>query len=162
MFLGCFKMSKKLLKQLNDRLKDRRHHLLNEVRMRLNEFKNSGSDKLTDTADIASNLIEDEIVMSIAQCEAREIAQIDNALKKIQKGKYGICECCGKSINKQRLMAIPFVNLCVKCKEDEERYEGAGLDKEAYGLESLEFAGVEVDDDKRNNTKNYDVNPYDN
>ena len=93
----------------------------------MNEFKNSGTDRLTDTADIASNLIEDEIVMSIAQGEAKEIEQIDNALKKIKKGKYGNCENCGKSINKQRLMAIPFVNLCIKCKEDEERYEGSEL-----------------------------------
>jgi len=162
MFLGYFKMSKKLLNQLRDRLKDRRNHLLNEVMLRLNEFKNSGADRLTDTADIASNLIEDEIVMSIAQGEAREIAQIDNALKKIQNGKYGICECCGKSINKQRLMAIPFVNLCVKCKEDEERYEGAELDRGGCRLESIEFAGVETDDEKRNNMKNYDINPYDN
>ncbi len=151
-------MSKKLLSQLKERLKDRRRHLLNEVRLRLNEFKNSGSDRLTDAADIASNLIEDEIVMSIAQGEAREIAQIDNALKKIQNGKYGICECCGESINKQRLMAIPFVSLCVKCKEDEERYEGA----EGCRLEPIEYAGVETDDDKRNNMKNLDINPYDN
>ncbi|MCP4267109.1 MAG: TraR/DksA family transcriptional regulator [Candidatus Brocadiaceae bacterium] len=155
-------MSKKLINQLTSRLKDRRHHLLNEVRLRLNEFKNSGSDRLTDTADIASNLIEDEIVMSIAQGEAREIAQIDEALKKIEKGKYGICECCGKSINKQRLMAIPFVNLCVKCKEDEERCEGAELDSGGYGLGTIEFAGVEADDEKRDNTKNYDIYPYDN
>jgi RNA polymerase-binding protein DksA len=155
-------MSKNMSSQLTGRLKDRRHYLLNEVRLRLNEFKNSGGDRLTDTADIASNLIEDEIVMSIAQGEAREIAQIDEALKKIQKGKYGICECCGKSINKQRLMAIPFVNLCVKCKEDEERYEGAEQDRRGCGLETMEFAGVETDDEKRDNVKNYDINTYDN
>ncbi len=155
-------MSKKLLSQLKDRLKDRRNHLLNEIRLRLNEFKNSDSDRLTDTADIASNLIEEEIVMSMAQGEAREIAQIDNALKKIQNGKYGICECCGKGINKQRLTAIPFVSLCVKCKEEEERYEGAELDRGGSRLESIEYAGFETDDEKRNNMKNLDMNPYDN
>lgn len=155
-------MSNKLLNQLKGRLKDRRHHLLNEVRMRLNEFKHSGDDRLTDTADLASNLIEDEIVMSIAQGEAREIVQIDNALKKIQKGKYGICECCGKNINKQRLMAIPFVNLCVKCKEDEERYEGGELDRGGYRFEAIDFNEVEPEDEKRENMKHYDINPYDN
>ena len=155
-------MSEKLLNQLTGRLKDRRHYLLNEVRLRLNKFKSSGGDRLTDTADIASNLMEDEIVMSIAQVEAREIAQIDDALIKIQKGKYGFCECCGKSINKQRLMAIPFVNLCVKCKEDEERYEGTDLGRGGCGLGAIEFAGTETDDEKRDNMKNYDINPYDN
>ena len=158
-------MSKKFLNQLTGRLKDRRHYLLREVKLRLKEFKNSGTDRLTDTADIASNLIEDEIVMSIAQGEAKEIEQIDNALNKIKKGKYGNCESCGKSINKQRLMAIPFVNLCIKCKEDEERYEGSEIDREGYRFDSIEYAGTEADDEKRYNMKNFDlndINPYDN
>ncbi len=158
-------MSKKFLNQLTDRLKDRRHYLLREVKLRLNEFKNSGTDRLTDTADIASNLIEDEIVMSIAQGEAKEIDQIDNALNKIKKGKYGNCENCGKSINKQRLMAIPFVNLCIKCKEDEQRYEGNEIGSEGYRFDSLEYAGIEAEDENKINMKNFDpgdINPYDN
>jgi len=158
-------MSKKFINQLTDRLKDRRLHLLREVRLRLKKFKNSGTDRLTDAADIASNMIEDGIVMSIAQGEAKEIEQIDNALKKIKKGKYGVCENCGKSINKQRLMAIPFVNLCIKCKEDEERYEGSEIDRDGYRFDSIEYAGIEADDEKRSNMKNFDlndINPYDN
>ena len=158
-------MSKKFINQLIDRLKDRREYLLREVKLRLKEFKNSGTNRLSDTADIASNLIEDEIVMSIAQGEAKEIEQIDNALIKVKKGKYGICENCGKSINKQRLMAIPFVNLCIKCKEDEERYEGSEIDSDGYRLDTIEYAGIEADDEKRSNLKNFDlndINPYDN
>ncbi len=58
------------------------------------------------------------------QGEAREIEEIDNALSQIKKGTYGVCESCGRKINKQRLMAIPFVSLCIKCKEAEERDEG--------------------------------------
>ncbi len=158
-------MSKKFLNQLTGRLKDRRQYLLKEVKLRLKEFKDSGTDRLSDTADIASNLIDDEIVMSIAQGEAREIEQIDNALKKIKKGKYGICENCGKNISKQRLAAIPFVNLCIKCKEDEERYEGSANDTDVYRFDSIEYAGIEADDEKRSNLKHFDlndINPYDN
>ncbi len=158
-------MSKKFINQLTDRLKDRREYLLREVKLRLEEFKNSGTNRLTDTADIASNQIEDEIVMSIAQGEAKEIEQIDNALIKVKKGKYGICESCGKSINKQRLMAIPFVSLCIKCKEDEERYEGCEIDSDGYRLDTIEYAGIEADDEKRSNLKNFDlndINPYGN
>ena len=153
------------MNQLMDRLKDRRQYLLREVKQRLKEFKNSGTDRLSDTADIASNMIEDEIVMSIAQGEAKEIEQIDYALNKIKKGKYGNCENCGKSINKQRLMAIPFVSLCIKCKEDEERYEGSGIDMDGYRFDSIEYSGIEADDDKKSNMQNFDlndINPYDN
>ncbi len=115
-------MSKKLLNQLKSRLKTRRDHLLREFEHRLREFKDSGGHRLTDTADIASNIIEEQVVMSLAQVEAKEIEQIDNALKRLKSGKYGICERCGKKINKQRLRAIPFVDLCIKCKEAEEVY----------------------------------------
>lgn len=158
-------MSKKFLNQLSDRLKDRRHYLLKEVKLRLREFRDSGGHRHTDTADIASNLIEDEIIMSIAQGEAREIGQIDNALGKISKGEYGICEECGEKINKQRLLAIPFVTLCIKCKEEEERDEGI-IDRSGYyKIEPVEYDGFEADDERKNNLKNIEsnyVNPYDN
>ncbi len=159
-------MSKKFLNQLRNRLKNRRHHLLKEVKLRLREFKDSGGHRLTDTADIASNLMDDEIVMSIAQGEAREIEEIDNALSQIKKGKYGVCESCGRKISKQRLIAIPFVSLCIKCKETEERDEGVQDDRGGYyRIESADYGELEKDDVKSKDIKHIeksDINPFDN
>jgi RNA polymerase-binding protein DksA len=159
-------MDKKFINQLRNQLKDRRHHLLKEVKLRLREFRDSGGYRLTDTADIASNLIDDEIVMSIAQGEAREIEEIDNALNQIKKGKYGVCENCGTKINKPRLMAIPFVRLCLKCKEVEERDEGVQNDSGGYyRIESVDYSGLEKDDEMSKNVKRIeksDINPFDN
>ena len=39
------------------------------------------------------------------------------ALKKIEKGNYGICEKCGGPINPERLKAFPSATSCMKCKE---------------------------------------------
>ena len=125
-------MSNKLLRHLEDRLKDRRRHLLKEVNLRLSKFNRSRECWVTDTAEIASNIMEDNAVMSIAQGEAREISQIDSTLKKIEEGKYGVCDCCGRDINKHRLMAIPFVSLCLKCKEAEERDEGIMVNRGSF------------------------------
>jgi len=125
-------MSNKLLRHLEDRLKDRRRHLLKEVNLRLSKFNRSRECWVTDTAEIASNIMEDNTVMSIAQGEAREINQIDSTLKKIEEGKYGVCDCCGLDINKHRLMAIPFVSLCLKCKEAEERDEGIMVNRGSF------------------------------
>jgi DnaK suppressor protein len=159
-------MNKKFLNQLRNRLKDRRHHLLKEVKLRLREFKDSGGYRLTDTADIASNLIEEEIVMSLAQGEAREIEEIDNALSQIKRGKYGVCENCSRKISKQRLMAIPFVSLCFKCKEAEEHDEGIQNDRGGYyRIESVDYGEFEKDDEKSKNIKyieKSDINPFDN
>ncbi len=115
-------MSNKLLSHIEDRLKERRRHLLKEVNLRLSKNKSHVS-WATATDDIASKRAEHDLVMSLAQGEASEINQIDNALDKIEKGKYGVCEYCGDNINEQRLIAIPFVSLCIKCKEAEENDE---------------------------------------
>ncbi len=157
-------MSKKFLNQLKTRLQTRRDYLLKEINLRLKEIKDSGGYRLTDTADIASNIIGDDLVISVAQGEAKEIEQIDNALKKLKKGKYGICEICGKKINKERLRAIPFVNLCIKCKEAEERKEGLNVEK-VYGNATEHFGRLddEYDEIYTNQKKKIKrTNPHDN
>jgi len=159
-------MDKKFINQLRNQLKDRRHHLLKEVMLRLREFRDSARYRLTDMTDIASNHIDDEIVMSIAQGEAREIEEIDNALNQIKKGKYGVCENCGKKINKQRLMAIPFVRLCLKCKEEEERDKGVQDERGGYyRIDSVDYGEFEKDNEKSESIKyieKSDISPFDN
>jgi DnaK suppressor protein len=159
-------MSKKLLNQLKTRLKTRRDFLLKEINLRLKEIKDSGGYRFTDTADIASNIRDDSIVISVAQGEAREIEQIDNALKKLKSGEYGICERCGKKINNERLKAIPFVNLCIKCKEAEEREEELSLqDVNHYGTSTENYSTLDDENDdtySKQKNKMKDFNPYDN
>ncbi|MEO0123151.1 MAG: TraR/DksA C4-type zinc finger protein [candidate division WOR-3 bacterium] len=40
---------------------------------------------------------------------------IDHALRKIVQGRYGICEKCGKLIEKRRLKIVPYARFCIKC-----------------------------------------------
>jgi len=47
--------------------------------------------------------------------------RIDKALAKIDEGTYGLCDRCGKPIEKLRLKALPYANLCIKDKQAEER-----------------------------------------
>lgn len=45
----------------------------------------------------------------------RDLMQkIDRALEKMEAGTYGICERCGKPIEKARVKALPYVSLCIK------------------------------------------------
>jgi len=39
------------------------------------------------------------------------------ALEKIKKGKYGVCESCGKKISQKRLKISPEARLCLKCRK---------------------------------------------
>ena len=44
------------------------------------------------------------------------VEDIDDALRKLSRGRYGICEGCGELIGKPRLEAMPFARLCIACK----------------------------------------------
>jgi DnaK suppressor protein len=46
---------------------------------------------------------------------------INDALKRIEDGTYGICANCGKPIGEERLAAIPWATHCIDCKRLEER-----------------------------------------
>jgi YteA family regulatory protein len=43
--------------------------------------------------------------------------QINEALQRIEDGKYGVCTYCGKEIGRERLDAIPYTSLCIDCEE---------------------------------------------
>jgi len=46
----------------------------------------------------------------------QEMAAIDHALQKFEKGTYGLCDNCGQTIDPDRLEALPQATLCMKCK----------------------------------------------
>lgn len=49
------------------------------------------------------------------------ITNIDEALRAIDKGTYGVCDNCGELINKPRLAVLPFAKNCIKCQSEMER-----------------------------------------
>jgi DnaK suppressor protein len=51
----------------------------------------------------------------------REIEEIDEALRRISAGTYGICESCGGRIDLGRLRAVPAVRVCIECAREEAR-----------------------------------------
>jgi DnaK suppressor protein len=53
------------------------------------------------------------------------LLKIDEALRKIKEGTYGICEECGEQINTDRLRILPFAVYCRDCQEAREELEAA-------------------------------------
>ena len=54
------------------------------------------------------------------------ISNIDEALRSIEKGSYGVCGMCGELISKPRLTVLPFAKNCIKCQSDMERQSRPG------------------------------------
>lgn len=69
-----------------------------------------GPDEETDESEEYGN------VMSIVQTLKNRLSDIETALKKINNGKYGICEDCGKKISEELLEINPESKLCKDCK----------------------------------------------
>ena len=72
-------------------------------------------------AETASATVGREIDYSLEENEARVLAAIDAALKRIDDGTYGRCERCGNQIEPERLDALPWATLCIEDKRREER-----------------------------------------
>jgi DnaK suppressor protein len=60
--------------------------------------------------------VERERDLALSAQARAAVEEIDKALAKIANGTYGVCEQCGETIPRERLKAIPFAALCVKCK----------------------------------------------
>jgi len=88
----------------------------------IDELQSQSSDSAgDDQADAGSKTLEREHEMSLAKNRRDLISQIEHAVERIDKGRYGLCESCGTPIAKARLQAFPGATLCVTCKQREER-----------------------------------------
>lgn len=108
----------KRLNELRVRLTDGLDHIKEDA---LNKSSKDSSGDLSGyslhMADQASDNYDREFLLELANNEQEVLYQIDEALKRIKDKSYGVCNECTKSIPKQRLKAIPFVEYCVPCQE---------------------------------------------
>lgn len=72
-------------------------------------------------ADIGSDNFEQEFTLSLMESEGVTLTQIESSLERIEEGLYGQCEECGARIPKNRLKAIPYAMLCIRCAEQQEQ-----------------------------------------
>lgn len=74
-----------------------------------------------DFADSATDTFDRERIYALESTVQGMLRMVEDALRKVEQGTYGICETCGQPINPERLEAIPYARLCITCKEREER-----------------------------------------
>jgi DnaK suppressor protein len=72
-------------------------------------------------ADVATDTYDREFSLGLASNDRELLYELDDALKKIEEGSFGICEQCKTLISKIRLRAVPQARFCVKCQEKKEK-----------------------------------------
>ena len=99
-------------------------------------------------ADSGTDNFDRDFALSLLSSDQDAVYEIDEALKRIEKNTYGICELTGKPIPKARLDAIPWARFTVEAQAQLER-EGALRQRRLGTLGSLESGGaVEVEEEE--------------
>ncbi len=72
-------------------------------------------------ADVGTDTFGREVELKIASAGSETMKDIDESLRRIEDGTYGKCQICGGQVSEKRLEAVPYAQLCISCKSDEER-----------------------------------------
>ena len=121
-------LTDKEIKELQQRLVEERADLQEQFReIEESSFSGDQTDMTGEMgfdeeyADAGTATFEREKDLSLVNNLQDLIQRIDKALARIDEGSYGLCERCGKPIEKARLKALPYASLCLKDKQAEER-----------------------------------------
>ncbi|MEE8131839.1 MAG: TraR/DksA C4-type zinc finger protein [Candidatus Paceibacterota bacterium] len=107
-------MDKQNLEELKNKLKEEKKNIALRIK-RLAKIPDFGSD--VDSLEEESDESEEYgNQLSVAQVAKNRLADINSALLKIEKDKYGICEKCKKEISLELLKVNPESRLCKNCK----------------------------------------------
>jgi len=107
--------------QIKDILFQMRKELIEDVSQSIKAESDYLRFDVGDFYDHATSDRARELSLMLTDRERQKLVQIEEALKKIDEGSYGVCESCGDNIDDERLIAMPFAKLCLSCKIDLER-----------------------------------------
>ena len=74
-------------------------------------------------AEDGTNVQEQERILAVSGGLTAMLTQIEGALRRMDEGTYGICQHCGKPIERERLEAFPYVAYCIKDQQLLERQQ---------------------------------------
>jgi DnaK suppressor protein len=117
-------MDQKKLEYFGSLLQNQLDELIDEALKTVNGMTNS-KDTFPDPTDRAALETDRNFLLRIRDRERKLIEKIKEALDRIENGRFGVCEVCGKDIGDKRLMARPVTTLCIECKKKQEARERA-------------------------------------
>ncbi len=115
------RMDKPRLEDYRQRLLRERDELLAQVARAQEEGRFADEEGTQDLADKAANSYTKEFLFHQSSSERTVLQMIEEALARIQEGKYGHCVHCGGPMESKRLEAVPWARHCVSCQEKQDQ-----------------------------------------
>lgn len=121
--------------KIKDQLLEEKERLQQlSIKMKQSGFQDKQSDVVGELsvydnhpADLGSETFERGKDIGLWDNTQRLLAQVDQALEKLEIGTYGICDRCGQKIAPARLETLPWATLCHHCQETKEGQERRGM-----------------------------------
>jgi len=113
---------KKFVREVEEVLRQKLAELDGRIREKIEEHMKFHENRSNDPTDVASESVDDEMALQVAEVETRERIQIREAFEKVAAGTYGTCERCSARIPIARLKALPSASMCLRCKSLEEEF----------------------------------------
>ncbi len=115
------------LQEIRKSLIKRREAIIREAKEEIAKYVSGEARQLVDTAlddgDWAVVDVSEDLNLSRLTAQRKTLHDIDESLRKIDEGTYGICEECGEEISEKRLSVLPTATLCLSCQENKEQRE---------------------------------------
>ena len=84
----------------------------------------AADDGVKDSVDMSLQDVNQELMLRLGERDSQTVAEIDEALLRIDEGTYGQCERCGKPIDERRLEALPTARYDAACQAAVEAASG--------------------------------------
>src|SRR5947209_5987201 len=117
----------------SERLEHFRNILLGQLRQHNENVRTdqaagteAADDGVKDSVDMSLDDVNREIAFRMGERESQIVADIDQALMRIDEGTYGLCARCGKPIDERRLEAMPTARYDAACQSEIEAASGMG------------------------------------
>ena len=122
---------------LRQMLNDRRSALQDEVHVRLRKGRTDRPKEVRDDLEHSDVAMQGDIELALLQMRAATLVRIEEALVRLDAGKYGSCFECDGDISEQRLRALPFAVRCQACEKRREQEQGVARRLDQRGNLSL-------------------------
>jgi DnaK suppressor protein len=117
-------MDAKKLEHFRSILLDQLKQHTDKVRGNQADALESMDDGVKDSVDMSMQDVSQELSLRLGERESQIVADIDQALLRIDEGAYGECARCGKSIDERRLEAMPTARYDAACQTELEASQG--------------------------------------
>ena len=110
------------MEEFRRQLIEKRDEILNEADKTLSEMTVQSA-YIPETNERATVESGRRFELRIHDREQKLLLKIEEALERVEDGKYGVCESCGRNIGEKRLEARPVTTFCIVCKTIQEKRE---------------------------------------